>query len=294
MTTAPPTVSVIVPHYSDLAALDRCLTLLAAQTWPQDRYDIVVADNASPEGEAAVAAVIAGRARLVIVTEKGAGPARNGAVAASTGDILAFIDSDCQAEPAWLAEGVAALARWDFVGGQVQVLVETPGRPTPTEAFELVFAFNFEDYITRKGFTGTGNLFCPRALFDAVGGFRAGVSEDVDWSHRATAAGYRLGYAPRAVVGHPARRAWPELRAKFARVNAETYGLMRLRPGARLRWLARCLALPGSAIIHTPRILFSSRLAGLAQRVGALTVLYRSRFWRAVDGMRLLTTDGRT
>ncbi len=35
----------------------------------------------------------------------------------STGDILAFIDSDCRAEPAWLVEGDAALDQWDFVGG---------------------------------------------------------------------------------------------------------------------------------------------------------------------------------
>ena len=56
----------------------------------------------------------------------------------STGDMLAFIDSDCQAEPAWLVEGDAALDQWDFVGGQVKVLVQTPVRPTPTEALEPV------------------------------------------------------------------------------------------------------------------------------------------------------------
>src|SRR5688572_18224951 len=91
-----PQVSVIVPHYGDLANLDRCLSALVRQTYPRERFEIVVADNGSPQGEAAVLQAIAGRARLTIVAEKGAGPARNGGVAVSQGRILAFTDADCR------------------------------------------------------------------------------------------------------------------------------------------------------------------------------------------------------
>ena len=66
--------------------------------------------------------IIAGRARLVLVREKGAGPARNGGVAASKGDILAFTDADCRPDPHWLENGVAALSRYDFLGGGIDVL----------------------------------------------------------------------------------------------------------------------------------------------------------------------------
>ena len=286
--TPPPTVSVVVPHYDDLVALDRCLALLCAQRYPRERYDIVVADNASPQGEAEVARVVAGRAKLVVVAEKGAGPARNGGVAAATGDILAFTDSDCEAQADWLAQGVAALAAYDFVGGRVQVLVEDPRTMSPTEAFERVFGFDFKTYITRKGFTGSGNLFCARSLFDAVGGFRVGVSEDVEWSHRARAAGFRLGYAPLAVVGHPARKTWGELRRKWRRMNSEGYGLMTLRKGGRWLWLARSLALPASALVHTPKVLFSPALHSPRQRLAALGTLYRLRLWRTADALKLL------
>lgn len=284
---SPPRLSVIVPHYNDLDNLDRCLAALAAQTMPASDFEIVVADNASPVGEAAVAARIAGRARLVVVAEKGAGPARNGGVAASRGELLAFIDSDCVAKPGWLAEGVKALAKWDFVGGKVSVLVDDPRRMTPTEAFEAVFAFDFEDYITRKGFTGSGNLFVPRRIFDDVGGFRAAVSEDVDWSHRARAKGYRLGYAPAAEVGHPARRNWAELHGKWRRVNQEMFLLASGKKGGRLKWLARNAAMPASALAHTPRVLRSQALPDLRARIGALAILYRLRLWRFADGARL-------
>jgi GT2 family glycosyltransferase len=284
----PPTVSVVVPHYNDLRGLDMCLATLAGQTYPHDRYEIVVADNASPQGEAEVAKVIAGRARLVVVMEKGAGPARNGGVEAATGEILAFTDSDCQVEPEWLAEGVAALANYDFVGGRVRVLVDDPRRMTPAEAFERVFAFDFKSYITRKGFTGSGNLFCRRTLFDTVGGFRPAVSEDVEWSHRARAAGFVLGYAPRAVIGHPARRSWDELRRKWRRMNSESFALFGQRRGGKLIWLARSLALPASAMAHTPKVLLSPELDTFGQRWAALATLYRIRAWRMIDALSLL------
>ncbi len=280
-------VSVIMPHYEDLAGLRKCLAALDAQTFPRDQFEIVIGDNSSPSGPDRVAEVIAGRAKLVIVEERGAGPARNGAVAASTGEILAFTDSDCVPEPQWLSAGLAALERYDFAGGRVEVLVDDPEHPTAAEAFERVFAFNFEDYILRKGFTGSGNMFVARALFDRVGGFRTGVSEDAEWSFRARGMGLRLGYAPDAVVGHPARRSWAELRAKGLRINSETYQLMLGQRHGRLRWLARSLAMPLSAVAHTPKVLRSSELPSVSARLGALAMLYRLRAWRFVDGQAL-------
>jgi GT2 family glycosyltransferase len=291
MMPASPRISVVVPHYQDLDSLGRCLDALARQTLPREAFEIIVADNASPVGEAAVAQRIAGHARLTLAPQKGAGPARNAGVAASRGDILAFTDCDCVPEPDWLAQGVAALSAWDFVGGRMRVLVDDPARMTGPEAFETVFAFDNEAYVTRKGFTVTANLFCPRALFDAVGGFRVGVSEDLDWCLRARAAGYRIGYAAGAVVGHPARRTWPELRRKWERLNAEAFGLVAGEPGGRGRWFIRAFALPLSALAHTPKVLRSPLLASGRDRLRALAVLYRLRFWRFRHALSLLASD---
>ena len=284
--SATPDVSVIIPHYRDLGGLELCLAALERQTFPRDRFEIIVADNNSPEGEAAVAAVVGDRARLVVVTEQGAGPARNGGVAIAHGATFAFTDSDCVPEPQWLAEGLAGLAEFDFVGGHVRVLLEHPPRMSDVEAFERVFAFDFKAYIEKKGFTGAGNMFCPRAVFQAVGGFLAAVSEDVEWSHRATGKGFRLGYRPRAVVGHPARRTWEDLLVKWRRVNAETYGLAASR-GGRIGWILKSFALPASALAHTPKVLSSPELETFGQRLAALRVLYRLRFWRLADSLRL-------
>ena len=287
-----PRISIVIPHYRDLAGLDLCLTALEQQSLPSDQFEIIVADNNSPQGKQAVADLISGRAQLVVVTEQGAGPARNGGVALAKGEILAFTDSDCVPEPQWLARGVAALDHHDFIGGHVRVLLANPPHMTPTEAFERVFAFDFKTYIEKKGFTGAGNLFCPRALFDKVGGFKAGVSEDVEWSQRAIATGFRLGYAPDAIVGHPARPNWEELLTKWRRVNLETYGLLRTRAGGRTRWFLRSMALLPSALAHTPKVLMSAELNTFSQRLMALGVLYRLRGWRLRHALKLLAGQG--
>ena len=285
-------VSVVIPHYNDLASLDVCLAALGRQTFPAEETEIVVADNGSPQGEEAVAHVIGGRARLVTVRQRGAGPARNGGAAAARADILAFIDSDCVAHERWLESGIAALSRCDFAGGGIEVLTRGAEGMSATEAFERVFAFDAESYVLKKGFAPSGNLFCPRSVFEAVNGFGTGVSEDVDWSRRAIALNFRLGYAPDALVGHPARRTWDELRHKWVRINAETYALASRERHGRVKWLLRTLALPLSAVAHSGKALRSRRIAGIRQRVGALAILYRLRFWRMFNAVGLLVGRG--
>lgn len=286
--TIEPTVSIIVPHYDDLGRLDICLAALGRQTYPPTALDIIVADNGSPAGEVEVLRLIDGRATLVTVTERGAGPARNGAVAVSKGEVLAFIDSDCVAEPDWVTHGVKALAHCDLVGGHVRVLVRDEGRMSGPEAFERVFAFDFKTYIEKKKFTGAGNMFCRREMFAAVGGFGTGISEDVEWSRRAQSLGFSLAYEPQAVVGHPARETWGELIAKWRRINRETFALTCRQPGGWWRWLARTLATPPSILVHLPVIWTSPKLSSPSQRFRASVTLTQIRLWRFVDGLALM------
>jgi glycosyltransferase involved in cell wall biosynthesis len=286
---ATPFVSVVIPHYNDLDGLRLCLARLAAQSWPRERMEIIVADNNSRCGIDAVRAAAPG-ATVVPAPIQGAGPARNAGVAASRGDILAFTDSDCVPEPDWLREGIAGLGRFDFVGGQVVTLAADPRHPSPVEAFEIVFNFNFRRYIEEVGFSGTGNLFVPRAIFDRVGPFRAGVSEDMDWCFRARDLGFRIGYAERAVVGHPARRTWAELHGRWARMLSERYQLALTGRFGRPKFALKALAMPFSVLPHAAKILASDRLPDARARLGALAILTRLRLWRT--GRMLLLAAG--
>jgi glycosyltransferase involved in cell wall biosynthesis len=281
-------VSVIIPHFNDIDNLQECLQLLAGQTLPADRFEIIVADNNSVCGLAAVREICGTRARAVPAPVQGAAEARNAAVAASNGQYLAFIDSDCRPARDWLEQGVAALARSELVGGEVETTVSDEHDPTAVEAFEKVFAFDFKRYIEKEGFSGTGNMFVPRKTFDKVGGFRAGVSEDKDWGRRATAQGLRWSYAPAVRVSHPARRDWEELKGKWRRITRETYELEKEKPYGRLRWLLRAWVVLFSPLVHAARALGSPRLAHLSDRVKAVGILFRIRAWRFLEAHRVL------
>jgi GT2 family glycosyltransferase len=161
-------------------------------------------------------------------------------------------------------------------------------RPSAVEAWEIVFGFNFKRYILVEGYTGSGNMFVRRSVFDAVGGFRPGVAEDMDWSYRARQAGYRLGYAPHAAVQHLARPQWSDLLHRWRRVIAEHYLLTRERPFGAVRWLAWTAGMPLSVAPHILRVLRSNRLPGLRAKAGAVAVLLGHRLWRSVYMARVM------
>ena len=284
----PPIVSVIIPHYNDLANLERCMGLLAAQTLPRSQFEVVVADNNSRCGLPEVERVCGDLARVILAPIQGAGAARNAGVEASGGRILAFIDSDCRPSPSWLERGLAALANAQIVGGRVDVDYERSNSPTGVEAFERVFAFNFKRYIEEVGFAGSGNMFVPREIFEAVGEFRGQVAEDVDWGRRAVAANYRWSYADDAIVSHPARRNWAELVQKSRKGAAEAFAAAVERPNGRLIWFLRSFAVLGSPFVHWIAVARSAKLETLEQRAKAIGVLFCIRAWRFIEYNRLL------
>lgn len=284
-----PVVSVIIPHYNDLPALNRCLVSIAEQTFPADRTEVIVCDNASLPPED-IERFLAGRARLAVEPVKGAGPARNRGAAIARGDVLAFIDCDCIADPRWLDEGLAALTTADLIGGRVNVFSDA-ARPTGADIFEQIFAFDFRSYIEDKGFTGAGNLFVPKAVFEKVGGFSNGVSEDVEWSKRAVAKGFRLRYAHEAVVMHPTRPDWPALRHKWKRMVREEFLTRRQAGRGRASWLARQVLVAASPLVHTGKILRTGFTA--AEKSRAIGVLWRLRWWRVGEAIRLARENPR-
>ncbi|HXE26145.1 MAG TPA: glycosyltransferase [Roseiarcus sp.] len=282
------TVSVIVPHLDDYDNLDACLALLGEQTFPKDRTEIIIADNGSSRGPDALRELVGARGRIVEVEERGAGPARNAGVRASRGEALAFLDSDCRPDRRWLEEGLAGLRFSDFVGGRVDVLVGDKRRMTAAEAFESVFAFQNERYVKRRGFTVTASMFVPRSVFDAVGPFENGVPEDIDWCRRARAKGYRIGFAPRSIVEHPARRTMDELERKWRRLTLEWFTAARREGKGRAPMMAHewggLLAIaPGALALLTTR-----RLSGARDRILAIGVLARIRAYRFMVAHRAI------
>ena len=273
-------VSVVIPHLDQPEALRLCLESLARQSVPTDAFEVIVADNgSSDEGALALALASFPAARLVVEPAR---LLRRGELRIARGEVIAFIDADCVADPFWIEAGVAALARADLCGGEVKVTAADEKRLSDIEAFEKVFAFRQRDYVARKKFSATANLFASRRVVDAVGPFTNGVSEDVDWCHRAVALGFRLAFNAKSIIGHPARRDWNELVRKWDRLVRERWnGFEGRSPAGRLKWAALAIATGLSAAPHLFMALTSDRLDRLSDRVAATGVLVRIRWWRA-------------
>lgn len=275
--------AVIIPHYNDVTRLLRCLAALAPQL--DERVDVLVVDNGSTDSLAPVRAACPDL-RIVIETRKGAANARNRGVAETTAPRLFFLDSDCLPASDWLATAFRVAPSADLVGGAVHVFDETPPPRSGAQAFEAVFAFDFRTYIEKKGFSGTGNLLTRRDVFTDVGEFVAGLSEDMDWCHRARAKGYRLTYAEDLQVGHPSRGDWPTLARKWRRLTTEMFGVNGRGASARLKWALKALAMPVSILAHAPKVMRHPALNGVAERRAALGTLARLRLTRMVWMLR--------
>src|SRR5881398_2186848 len=103
-----PLVSVIIATRNRAGLLRDTLAALRRQQWPRERFEILVADNASADNttavvEAAAAAADSPVVRYLYVTEPGKTHAVNTALATARGDLLAFTDDDVLPEPTWIA-----------------------------------------------------------------------------------------------------------------------------------------------------------------------------------------------
>lgn len=274
-----PLAAIIVPHFNDAGRLHRCLAALLPQL--DSAVEVVVVDNGSTEPLDSVRDAWPAL-RIVTETRKGAAEARNRGVAETTAPRLFFLDCDCVPAADWLATAINVAETADVIGGCVAVFDETPPPRSGAEAFETVFGFNNRRYVEEVGFSVTANLLTSRTVFDAIGGFRAGLSEDLDWCRRATEAGFSLAYADSLRVSHPTRSDWPALERKFRRITEEAWALRGRRPHDRMLWALRGVAMLGSIPVHAPRVIFSPRLSGFGERARGLSTLARQRLRRCV------------
>lgn len=271
--------AIIIPHLNDTTRLRRCLEALVPQVVREDGIELVVIDNGSSDDLSAIQGDFP-QIRLMTEAARGAAAARNRGVAETAAPLLFFLDCDVVPAPDWLEQAFAAAGRADLVGGRIDVFDETPPPRTGAQAFEAVFAFDNRGYIEKKGFSVTANLLTRRDVFDAVGGFRTGLSEDADWCLRARAQGYSLVYADELRVAHPSRGDMAALLRKWRRLTEESFALNGRHARSRLRWGLKALAMPLSVLAHTPRVLTHPALRDRGERWRAWTTLQQVRHLR--------------
>jgi len=127
-----PIVSVVIPTYLRPDSVRAAVRSVLAQDLDPERYEVIVVDTSPDDANLRVVEELRVDARcaLRLLRKDAEGPAasRNRGAADARGEILAFMDSDCQATPSWLRQGLAA---FDEGIGLVQgrTLPDPEGRP---------------------------------------------------------------------------------------------------------------------------------------------------------------------
>jgi GT2 family glycosyltransferase len=214
-----PTVSVIVPACNAAGQIRGCLAALRAQSYLHELTEVVVVDDFSEDG---TAAVVVSHGATLLQQPSRAGPyaARNRGLEHARGEVVAFTDADCWPAPDWLERAILAMtgSGADLVGGRV--MFRFSRRPRVGELTDALWHLDVERQIADNRACMTANLLVRRAVFEAVGSFDARVRSGGDgrWTRRATDAGFQLTYAADAVVTKEARRLGPLL-AKAYRIG---------------------------------------------------------------------------
>jgi GT2 family glycosyltransferase len=198
-----PKVSVVVCAYDADSTMAACLDSLRELRYPA--YDVVVVDDGSTDGTGVIADQYEG-VHVIHQENKGLSAARNVGMAASTGEIIAYTDSDCVVDPDWLHYLVAAFlsSGRPAVGG--------PNLPPPEDSFiascvaaspggPLEVLLNDQEAEHIPGC----NMAFRREALEEIGGFdpvyRA-AGDDVDVCWRLQKEGHCIGWSPAAMVWH--------------------------------------------------------------------------------------------
>ena len=175
-------VTVIVPARNEAAVIPRLLEDLLAQHYPEDRYEIIVVDDASDD-ETSAAVRVAGRDFVRVIRRESGDPGGIGkkaaieaAVLQARGDLILTTDADCRMGREWLSTMVAAYtqSRAAMIVGPVTYLRNSTflGRVQDLDFLSMVGIAGASLHLGIHNLANGANLCFEREAFLAVDGFR--------------------------------------------------------------------------------------------------------------------------
>ena len=213
-------VSVVIRTYNRSALLTKTLISLFQQSYPANKWEIVVVDNASTDDTREVIRRFENKeptVRYVYEQTLGAARARDAGMRAARGQIISWIDDDCVADPRWLESMVATFEETEpkpaMVGGEIELEWEdTRPRWLPPELEHALGRLHFGDAPCQVRAVNGANM-AWRAEIGAllkiqtqglgpVGRSKSRTSEDTDLSFQLRALGEPLWFTPNAIVRH--------------------------------------------------------------------------------------------
>jgi len=281
----PRRVSVVIPTRNRPDQLSTCLEALAKQTFPRDRFDVLVVEDGGDEPLDSIIQSFVDRlsVRLIRQSHTGPGRARNRGASAVTGGHLVFTDDDCVPTVDWL-EKLAERIQLNpdhMIGGQV--LNALPGNLFSTVSQRLItylYVWFHGKPVHELRFFTTNNMAVPADRFREIGEFDSAhmlvAAEDRELCDRWLEWGFEMTYAPEVRVYHAHDlnlRRFLDQHFSYGR-GAHDYYLVRARRGqsglrfAGLRFYLGMVRYPFSETT-TARAILEAALLLLSQGAGA-------------------------
>lgn len=224
-------ISIVIATHERPASLARLLCSLTPQL-VRGRHQLFVAENGTPEPTPIETEQAMGFVELTHLHDARPGKCRiqNRAIVLATGEIIVFLDDDVVAAPDYVAAVQRffddyprfAAMKGRILPAQDPLTVAGPMAPY----LDLPIVDHGENVQEVRGVMGANMAYRASALrmagpFDErLGPGAAGHEEETELSQRIRRAGFRIGYAPQALVLHevdPARA----VRARFIRIARE-------------------------------------------------------------------------
>ena len=231
-------ISIITPSFNRADELGHLFQSLENQSTDPASFESIISDDGSTDGTEALVKAWQQKAHFKIkyITQANQGPgaARNHGLINSEGDLILFIDSDCEAHPDWIKTIVEEYrsAEFDACGGP-------DGAKEDFTVFQKAIDYSMTSFFTTGGMRGhsdkmmakfyprTHNMGITRRVYEAVGGFgdlRHG--QDIEFSNRIRKSGADVRFIKDAVVYHRRRTS---LRQFFKQVF--NWGVARINLG---------------------------------------------------------------
>jgi glycosyltransferase involved in cell wall biosynthesis len=190
MSTAARLVSVVMPVFNGQKYIGAALESVLKQTYPH--LEVLVVDDGSTDGSAAIAASYGSRVRVIRQRNQGSAAARNAGIGAASGDLVALLDAD----DAWVNSKLdkqikylngfprarIAYHRWAEWDGdpavQARLDRETQGQAVAIDATDSGWIYH---RLLTECIVHTSTVLAERSLLLEVGPFDTGLRRGQDY-----------------------------------------------------------------------------------------------------------------